>query len=677
MTTAELRARVWCAGACALAQIAATAAGMVPWWMLPFTLALTVAVTQPTGPVDQTRARLTRGAGVASVAAFSTIIAVRTISQGASGVVNPTATLRSLSEALVVLSLIMAPSARTPREHRVWLTVTTGVLVAAAAGGRSVSNGVFAIVAWIVILVATNLVQVTDAYTRGAVPAVVIGVPPRGRFSLVGRADAAVPIIAALAAGAIVFVALPAGLGGGDLARRLARNVQRANLVLADRTDVGVDTRGIGELSLLVRGLLPNTPLLRVPLDSPPLWRGTFYRFYTGTSWDNPIGEFASLRTKSSSTVKLPSIPDDPPARDGVTRVDHVQVEPSADAHLIWAPGVPVRISGVPGEVRAVTRGEENVRVFGAFGQPLTSYVVKSIAPPTAASTLDAAHGSDPPATVWTALPRSLPSEVSQLAHSITAGATTRHEMVTDVEAYLLRHEEYSLQAPLPPRGHDAVDFFLFHSHVGFCELFASAEAVMLRTLGIPTRLVSGLAYGTRSGATRLYTAENAHAWDEVYYPGIGWSPSDPTAGVTLVEGATGHASLFSRVFDAIARGMPGGRLAVAVLGALLLVGIGWFIRALLVGRGGRFGWSRRTTGRPPGPVLTAFLRMAKSRDGPPPRAPSETPRQYLARVGGARPDVGAAVFALEQELYGAGPPSDDQVRVAVETFDALVTPSR
>ena len=133
MTANERRARIWCGAACAFAQVAATAAGMVPWWALPITLALTVAVSQPTGPVDPKRAILTRNAGVASVAVFSTIIAMRTISQGREGIVDPTSTLRSLSEALVVLSLIMAPQARTPREHRVWLTVTTGVLVAAAA----------------------------------------------------------------------------------------------------------------------------------------------------------------------------------------------------------------------------------------------------------------------------------------------------------------------------------------------------------------------------------------------------------------------------------------------------------------------------------------------------------------------------------------------------------------
>lgn len=649
---------------------------MVPWWALPFSLALTVAVSQPHGPVNQTRARLTRGAGVASVAAFASIIALRTINQGRQGVIDPTATLRSLSEALVVLSLIMAPSARTPREHRVWLTVTTGVLVAAAAGGRNLTDGAFAIVAWIVVLVATNKVQITDAYTRGAVPAVVVGMHPPRRFSLLGRADATVPILSALTAGAIVFLALPAGLGGAGLVRQIERSVQQANLVRIDRSQVGVDTRGLGDLSLLVRGNLPDTPLLRVPLDSPPLWRATFYRFYTGTAWENStrIPDFS--RPLPGPNAVVPRLPDDPPASRGVRRTDQVQVEPTADADLIWAPGVPVRVSGPPGQVRVVVRGDDNVRVFGEPGQPLTSYRVESVVAPTEPAVLEAARGAAPP-SLWTSLPSSLPPAVGALARRVTAGAANRYQMVTDIERYLRTHEQYSLATPIPPPGKDAVAEFLFHTHVGFCELFASAEAVMLRTLGVPARVVSGLAYGSRVGSVRLFTAANAHAWVEVFYPGVGWSPSDPTAGVQLLGGPGGKASLFSRVFDALARAVPGGRLAVAVIGAGLLVTLGWLLRRAWRGGSRRRRRSRPGGPRAPGPVLAAFLRMTKHRDGPPPRAPAETPRQYLARVGGMRPGLGAAVVALEQELYGDAPPTDEAIRAAIDAFDALVMPQR
>jgi transglutaminase-like putative cysteine protease len=605
---------------------------------------------------------------------FATVIALRSVSQGREGLVDPTATLRSLTEALVVLSLIMAPSARTPREHRVWLTVTTGVLVSAAAGGNGASAVVLVVISWVVLLVATNRVQVTDAYAHGAVPAVVIGMSEQERMSTLGRADTIIPIVATFVAGAIVFLALPAGLGGGDLARRLASHARQANLAVADRDQIGVDTRGFGDLSLLVRGELPDTPLLRVPASSPPLWRATFYRFYTGTSWENSQRGLDSLRPRPGPAAKVPTIADDPPAHGSVTRTDQVQVEPAANADLIWSPGVPIRVAGSATQVRDIVRGDDNVRIFGDPGVPMTSYTVKSVVAPTDETLLARAHGADPDVGTWTSLPVSLPSEVGTLAAQVTAGATDRFDAVRAIERYLGAHERYSLFAPVPPRGRDAVDDFLFDTHVGFCELFASAEAVMLRTLGIPARVVSGLAYGTTDGATRLYTAANAHAWVEVYYPGVGWSPSDPTAGVPLADTPPRHQSLVSRAFNAMASAIPGGRIALAVLGAVLLVAVGWMTRRSVVGRG--LGGRRAATG-PPGPVLSAFLRMTRNRHGPPPRAPAETARQYLSRVGGVRPDVVAAVDALEQELYGERPPGDVAVQAAIETFDSLVAPTR
>jgi transglutaminase-like putative cysteine protease len=669
VTAAELRARNWCGAACAAAQLAATAAGMLPWWALPFTLALTVAVTLPTGPVDQLRARLTRIAGVGSVAFFTTAVAMRSISEGKEGLVDPTATLRSLTEALVVLSLIMAPNARTPREHRVWLTVTLGVLVAAAAGGQSGGEGVFIVGAWVAVLVATHRVQLTDAYSDGAVVGEVVGFAAQRR-ALVSRTDTVIPIVATLVVGAIVYVAMPADLGGSDLARRIASSVQRANLTVLDRDSVGVDTRGIGDLSLLVRGELPDTPIIRVPSSSPELWRATFYRSYTGTGWTNAATTF--LGELPGSSVTVPPFGDDPPAVGGVTRTDQVEVEPGVEASLIWAPGVAREIRADPAEVRGVLRGSENIRLLGS-GRPLTSYAVRSTVAPSSEAVLAAARGSDPADPAWTTLPVELPAEVASLARDITVGANNRYEMVVAIESYLRENEKYTLDTPIPKRGKDAVDEFLFHTHVGFCELFASAEAVMLRSLGVPARLVSGLAYGTPSGSSRLYTAKNAHAWVEVYYPGVGWAPSDPTAGVALAGDGSGAKSFLSRAFDSVAGVIPGGRLVLAVIGAVLLVVLGHVVRQLIRGRGLRR--TRRAGERPPGPVLAAFLRMTKSRHGPPPRAPAETPRQYLARVGGDRSDVDAAVRTLEQELYGDGQPTRAEVHAAVETFDSMMTP--
>jgi transglutaminase-like putative cysteine protease len=676
VTADELRARTWCGVACAIAQVAATASGMVPWWALPISLALTVAVGRLHGPVNQTRARLTRGLGVTSVAIFTAIIAVRTTTQARAGVIDPTGTLRLLSEALVVLSLVMAPAARTAREHRAWLTVTMGVLVAAAAGGRTGQAGFFAVVSWIVLLVATAKVQTTAAYSGGAMPAVVLGKEIRQRTGWLTPLDAAGPVIATLLAGALVFVALPSGLGGGGLARRIARAVQQVNLVSVDRAQVGVDTRGFGDLSLLARGQLPDSPILRVPLESPQLWRATVYQTYTGTAWEAHFA--ATLTPILGSSVNVPVLSDDPLPNRGSAHTYSVQVEPSADADLVWAPGVPVRVSAPANEVRGVLRFPDNVRVIlqrGAGSSPFTQYSVTSVTPVTNPARLEAAAGPDPTTAAWTQLPQELPAEVGRLAHQVTATATNRYQAVVDLERYLRDHETYTLNAPLPGRGQDAVDDFLFHTHLGFCELFASAEAVLLRTLGIPARVVSGLAYGVPDGATRLYVAANAHAWVEVYYPGVGWSPTDPTAGVHLAAGPPSHPSLVSRIFNRLASAIPGGRLALAVLSAAVLVALGWTVRWLVTGRG--FRRRRRVAGREPGPVLAAFLRATRHRHGPPPRAPAETARQYIYRLGPPEPGLSHALVTLEQELYGAAPPDEVSVDAAVHAFEGLVSEPR
>jgi hypothetical protein len=321
--------------------------------------------------------------------------------------------------------------------------------------------------------------------------------------------------------------------------------------------------------------------------------------------------------------------------------------------------------------VHKIIRGAQNVRVFSAG--LLDSYTVTSVVASTSPRRLENATGPDPVNPVWTALPVELPAEVSTLAQQITSGVTSRYQKVVALEQYLRSHETYTLNAPVPPAGKDAVDDFLFHTHVGFCELFASAEAVMLRTLGIPTRLVSGLAYGAQDGSERLYTAANAHAWVEVYYPGVGWSPADPTAGVPIAPGPPSNDSLFSRAFDAVASALPGGRLSLAVLGAVVLVIGGWAVRSLLRGEGLLWpGRRRRAKGEPPGPVLAAYLRVTEDRHGPPPRATAETARQYLARIGGPS-QMDVAVLALEQELYGDGPPTDAEILAAVEALEGLL----
>ena len=118
-----------------------------------------------------------------------------------------------------------------------------------------------------------------------------------------------------------------------------------------------------------------------------------------------------------------------------------------------------------------------------------------------------------------------------QLSAELVAGAPTRYDAVLAVERYLRANATYRLDSPVPPRGQDAVDHFLFEARTGFCEQFASAEAVLLRAAGIPARLATGFSGGSGTADGRLLKAADAHAWVEVWYPGVGWAASDRRPG--------------------------------------------------------------------------------------------------------------------------------------------------
>lgn len=127
-------------------------------------------------------------------------------------------------------------------------------------------------------------------------------------------------------------------------------------------------------------------------------------------------------------------------------------------------------------------------------------------------------------------LPEDLPDIVHETALLATAEAETPYQKALALQNYLRENYEYTLEAQAPPEGEEFVSFFL-ESGEGYCTYFASAMAVMGRTLGLPTRYIQGytLENARRSRGAYQVTGEDAHAWVEVYIDGIGWLPFDPT----------------------------------------------------------------------------------------------------------------------------------------------------
>jgi len=291
----------------------------------------------------------------------------------------------------------------------------------------------------------------------------------------------------------------------------------------------------------------------------------------------------------------------------------------------------------------------------------LRDHTVSSVVPPTPAPLREGPDETDPR---WVQLPIETPARVADLSRQLTAGKD-RPAAVAAVEDWLRANATYRTDSPVPARGEDAVDRFLFVDRTGFCEQFAAAGTVLLRAAGIPARFVSGVAYGVPADepGRRTYREADLHTWVEVFHPGVGWVASDPTDGTELAQGA--GASLRARITAPLNRALrgvdtlPGGRPALAA-GLLVLTAMAAFARP------------RRTLRIVPTPVsvssgrpaLAAFLAW-DSALGARRRRRDESLRDLARRLHLDDP-AREAVAVVERECYAPEPPAPAEVAGAV-----------
>ena len=127
-------------------------------------------------------------------------------------------------------------------------------------------------------------------------------------------------------------------------------------------------------------------------------------------------------------------------------------------------------------------------------------------------------------------LPEQLDPRIPELAQQITGSETSPYLRALAIERYLSTHYDYTLQLPSQPPA-DPIADFLFHRRRGHCEYFASSMAILLRTVGIPSRIITGFrgAQFNQLNANYIVRASDAHSWVEAYIPGAGWTTFDPT----------------------------------------------------------------------------------------------------------------------------------------------------
>jgi hypothetical protein len=227
--------------------------------------------------------------------------------------------------------------------------------------------------------------------------------------------------------------------------------------------------------------------------------------------------------------------------------------------------------------------------------------------------------------------------------------------------------------------GENPIDEFLFSSRQGFCEHYAAAFVMLMRSAGIPSRVVTGYQGGEYNpvGDYWLIRQADAHAWAEIWLPDKGWERVDPTAAVaperieraldtgTLPSGAParfqiGEDSLFSRGWRRLRYSLDavnsswnqwvlsyGPELQREVLTALGFSQPTWktmtLILVLLVSTllFGIAGWLLINKPGPSDPVLRAWrgfcTRVARLGIR---RQPSEGPRDFSRRIVTARPEL-------------------------------------
>jgi transglutaminase-like putative cysteine protease len=482
---------------------------------------------------------------------------------------------------------------------------------------------------------------------------------------------------ATLALTAALFFVIPRV---GQAALTLRSHQPRMLTGFSDRVELGAfgdietDATVVMRVRFLTRVLAPERlPGLR--------WRGLALDRYAGGAWTSSRRERGAVRRSALGRFELA-----PFRGTGPVVVQEVYLEPFGADVLFAAPrmlSVELRADAVLlDDMAGVSVPNAAARFRYVATSELESERVRAERP------LD-----DETRARFLELPP-LPPRVRSLALEVTAGAREPREAAHALSAHLASRYRYTLTLRRAT-ALDPVEEFLFVQRAGNCEYFAAALAVMLRSLGIPARVVNGFQRGEWNpyGGYFMVRLRDAHSWVEAHLDGA-WVTLDPSPrGAADAAGAPAEVALYldalrvrwyryvvnwslqDQVMTALRvreaalvwrprapalaewRRPPPGFYVLLALSAVTAVLLWWRHRA-------RAAAGRRS---PAMPAFYGRALAALARRGLVPAA-GETAREFAARVAGALP-TGAAPFAAlttayERVRFGATPPSEEEARV-------------
>ena len=128
-------------------------------------------------------------------------------------------------------------------------------------------------------------------------------------------------------------------------------------------------------------------------------------------------------------------------------------------------------------------------------------------------------------------IPEGLSPEIAALAERIARGHDNPYDIAFTINRYLRSNYTYAESIPTPPSNVDPIEWFLFDAKIGFCNYYATAHVLLMRSLGIPARISVGYAQGDQDLSAGTYTVRrlDRHAWPEVYFVDYGWVSFEPT----------------------------------------------------------------------------------------------------------------------------------------------------
>jgi transglutaminase-like putative cysteine protease len=342
------------------------------------------------------------------------------------------------------------------------------------------------------------------------------GRPADGGMARGGKRVGAAAVLMAIAVPALIpglNNQIIGGDGGGDGTGGKGRTITRINPILDLRKDLANPK---------------NTPLLtyRTNVAQPAPLRIVTADVFDGKTW-SPSTNKIPLSQKATGTL---------PAPPGLSEsVEKVQSRTEIRIGQLDETYLPLPYPATNVEVRGdwlYDAATLNVIGDGVTTRNLSYQVTHLDVRPTAQQLADAGAAPAALSQRYLALPSNLPTVIGDTARKIGQDGTDYQKAVRLQRWFRSGVFRYSLDAPKvrgDASGSDAIVAFLEQKY-GYCVHFAATMAVMARTLGIPARVAVGFLPGDKGpGDEMVISSNDAHAWPELYFEGVGWTRFEPT----------------------------------------------------------------------------------------------------------------------------------------------------